>query len=342
MLRFLEVTEPHETQPLAVLAQTDLRTPGSTKVYRWVPNLRRWVRDDDILRDVLSFPMDQLNRYREISAERAAELVRTLPKITARWVVNGYKAQDESIESIELDLPIVAQPRPVTDPLTGARLDSAKPGEWVPVRTFELDQRAAARTWASEVRRGVKKALAGRGPLEARVVPRSGQLVVDVRRDTGEELIRTARAIAERAHGLQVDKAGMRYIDHPRRVAERLAADGAPVAAIAAAWLHDVLEDTAITVDELRNEGIPEEVLSAVEAVSKRPGQDARSYAAAVLASPLGLIVKRGDLADNTDPERLERLDDTTRRRLEKKYAEMRKLLGIDAPSALAAYPRAR
>ncbi len=342
MLRFLEVTEPHETQPLAVLAETDLLTPGSTKAYRWVPNLRRWVRDDDILRDLLSFPMDQLNRYREISAERAAELARTLPKIAARWVVNGYKAQDQAIESIELDLPIVAQPRPVTDPLTVARLDAAKAGEWVPVRTFELDQRAAARTWASEVRRGLKKALAGRGPLEARVVPRDGQLVVDVRRETGEELIRTARAIAERAHGLQVDKAGRRYVDHPRRVAERLASDGAPVAAIAAAWLHDVLEDTALTADDLRKEGIPDEVISAVEAVTKHAGQDARSYAAAVLASPLGLLVKRADLADNSDPERLMLLDDTTRRRLEKKYTEMYRLLGSHAPAAIAAYPRAR
>lgn len=333
MIKFYEISDPQETEPFGVIAETDLRTPGSTKAYRWIPNLRRWVRSDAVLRDLLSFPMDRVNRYREISAERAAELVRALPKITARWVVNEYKAQPESIESIELDLPIVAQPRPATDPLTAARLDAAKLGEWVPVRTFEISQRTAARTWASEVRRGLKKALSDIGPLEARLVPAGEQLVVEVRRDAGEELVRRARAIAERAHGLQVDKAGRRYIDHPRRVAERLEAASAPASAIAAAWLHDVLEDTALEADDLRAEGIPDEVVTAVEAVTKRPGQDARSYAAAVLASPIGLEVKEADLDDNSDPARLQLLDETTQRRLVKKYTEMRQLLGTPAPA---------
>ena len=54
-----------------------------------------------------------------------------------------------------------------------------------------------------------------------------------------------AKDIATKAHEGQVDKAGMPYIDHPRRVAERVAqVDGRPEA-IAVAWLHDVVEDTA-------------------------------------------------------------------------------------------------
>ncbi len=98
MIRFFEVSDPQEDQPFAVIAETDLSHPGSSKVYRWIPNLQRWVRSDPALRDRLSFPMDRLNDYREIDAGRAAELVRTLSDIRAGWVVDEYQAQPESID----------------------------------------------------------------------------------------------------------------------------------------------------------------------------------------------------------------------------------------------------
>ena len=82
-----------------------------------------------------------------------------------------------------------------------------------------------------------------------------------------------AKDIATKAHEGQVDRAGMPYIDHPRRVAERVAqVDGRPEA-IAVAWLHDVVEDTATTLDDLRAGEFGEHVVAAVDAMTRRPDE---------------------------------------------------------------------
>lgn len=148
---------------------------------------------------------------------------------------------------------------------------------------------------------------------------------VDMHRDSVE----LAKAIAERAHAGQVDKAGAEYIAHPRRVAEIARSYGSSDEAIAAAWLHDVLEDTSVTADDLRRAGIPEEVIAAVESVTKRSGERLEDYCARVRANPLALRVKRADLDDNTDLRRIAALPEKTRQRLAAKYARMRSLLGL-------------
>lgn len=141
-----------------------------------------------------------------------------------------------------------------------------------------------------------------------------------------------AERIATEAHDGQLDKAGRPYIEHPRRVAawaQRLNPEVAE-AVLEAAWLHDVLEDTSVTRDELAAHGISAEAIAMVEAVTKRAGEPREAYFARVLACPGALEVKRADLADNTDPERLARLDEATRARLEAKYATAFELLGIE------------
>lgn len=143
----------------------------------------------------------------------------------------------------------------------------------------------------------------------------------------GPALVETARRLATQAHGAQKDKAGNPYIDHPRRVAERLEAAGASAQAVAAGWLHDVLEDTPTTATDLAAVGIPAEVIDAVTAVTKRPGEPTEDYAARIRASALGLQVKEADLADNCDPARMALLDENTRERLTSKYRRMRTLL---------------
>ena len=70
-----------------------------------------------------------------------------------------------------------------------------------------------------------------------------------------------ARAIAEKAHADQVDKAGEPYIGHPAHVAASVEGDKAK----AVAWLHDVVEDTSTTFDDLRAAGVDDEVLAALE-----------------------------------------------------------------------------
>jgi hypothetical protein len=63
--------------------------------------------------------------------------------------------------------------------------------------------------------------------------------------------------------------------------------------------------------------------------MSKRPGEEAEAYARRILATPGARLVKASDLAHNADPERLAALDEHTARRLTRKYAAMRKHLGL-------------
>lgn len=145
----------------------------------------------------------------------------------------------------------------------------------------------------------------------------------------GEDLVELARTIATKAHQGQTDKLGAAYIGHPARVAEHARRLGWDDYAVAAAWLHDVVEDCGVTTRDLRAAGIPQEVCDAVVRLSKVPGQALEEYCAAVKADPLALLVKRADLADNTDPERTGLLPADTRSRLAAKYARTRALLGI-------------
>ena len=131
-------------------------------------------------------------------------------------------------------------------------------------------------------------------------------------------LLATALAIAARAHAGQVDKAGRSYLAHPLRVAARVVDAGDEV--VAAALLHDVVEDGALTVEDLARAGVPGRVVEAVDQLTRRPGE---AYSAAVrraAAHPVAAIVKRADIADNTDPARLALLPEELRARLTAKY----------------------
>lgn len=138
-----------------------------------------------------------------------------------------------------------------------------------------------------------------------------------------DPLVTLARGLAEKAHGGQVDKAGQPYISHPARVAARLETDYE----IAVAWLHDVLEDTDLTVQDLRDYGLPQQVVSAVEALTRRLGEDPQEYYQRVAGDRLATRVKFADLEDNSDPVRLALLDESTRTRLIAKYRKGHALL---------------
>jgi (p)ppGpp synthase/HD superfamily hydrolase len=141
----------------------------------------------------------------------------------------------------------------------------------------------------------------------------------------GRGLLELADRIAEEAHRGQSDQGGAPYIAHPRRVAQRVADRGGTVEQRAAALLHDVLEDTEVTEDDLRAADVPEAVVSAVVALTRTD----ETYEAAVrraAAHPVARLVKRCDLEDNTDPDRLALLDEATRTRLTAKY---RRAIGL-------------
>ena len=143
------------------------------------------------------------------------------------------------------------------------------------------------------------------------------------------ELVATAEAIATKAHAGQVDKSGADYIEHPRGVAAQFDPVTQPNEC-AAAWMHDVLEDTDVTADDLRQAGIPFEVIDAVRLLTKNPAEpNLDDYYARIKANPLALAVKAADIANNTDPVRVAQLDPAARERLAAKYQSARIKLGL-------------
>ncbi|WP_430647400.1 hypothetical protein [Agromyces sp. GXS1127] len=138
-----------------------------------------------------------------------------------------------------------------------------------------------------------------------------------------------AKGIAFAAHRGQLDKSGTPYIDHPGRIAERFDPVADPIAA-AAAWLHDVLEDTPLTSRELFEAGILLEIVGVVELLTRRPEVTPDEYYARIRRHPVALRVKLADIDDNTAPWRLRRLDFAKQQRLAEKYRHARRALGVE------------
>jgi (p)ppGpp synthase/HD superfamily hydrolase len=141
-------------------------------------------------------------------------------------------------------------------------------------------------------------------------------------------------ALAREAHAAQTDKAGQPYTEHLRAVADGVRARGGDEEQIAAAWLHDAIEDDALSEEWLAGAALTDRTKAVVRALTKREGERPEAYAARILATPGALLVKESDLAHNADPARLAVLDVPTRTRLERKYAHMRNLLGLTTEEA--------
>ncbi|MFW3475127.1 HD domain-containing protein [Streptomyces microflavus] len=147
---------------------------------------------------------------------------------------------------------------------------------------------------------------------------------------TGNHLNLTqVEAFARQAHATQTDKAGRPYTEHLAAVAEGVRVRGGSDGQIAAAWLHDAIEDDALSARWLAEAALPQEVKDMVLAVTKRPDEELSAYTARLLATPGALLIKEADLAHNADPARLAVLDEPTRTRLTAKYAQVRALLGL-------------
>ena len=130
--------------------------------------------------------------------------------------------------------------------------------------------------------------------------------------------ITDAIAFAAQRHKRQTDKAGAPYIWHPLRVAMRLDCGDAQLAAV----LHDVLEDTKTTEQELRRRGVPLRVLEALRLLTKRPDDGSRylQFIRRLKVNAIARVVKEADILDNLDPGRLALLAPEERRRLKAKY----------------------
>ncbi|MFF7127678.1 HD domain-containing protein [Streptomyces sp. NPDC008240] len=137
-------------------------------------------------------------------------------------------------------------------------------------------------------------------------------------------------SLARTAHAGQTDKAGRPYAEHLAAVADGVRARGGDAEQIAAAWLHDSVEDDALSEEWLTAAALTPRTKAIVRAVTKRAGEAPEAYARRILATPGALLVKQADLAHNADPGRLAALDEPTRKRLTEKYTRMRALLGLD------------
>lgn len=140
------------------------------------------------------------------------------------------------------------------------------------------------------------------------------------------------QVFARRAHAGQVDKLGVPYFGHVQAVAEGLTPFGDDL--VMAGYLHDVLEDTAWTADDLAVRGLPSRALNAVLAVTNTPGGSYQEKILSLVGNRDALLVKVADNAHNSRADRLANLDPTTRQRLEKKYAQARRVLWGAVPAA--------
>jgi (p)ppGpp synthase/HD superfamily hydrolase len=107
--------------------------------------------------------------------------------------------------------------------------------------------------------------------------------------------------IAARAHAGQVDKGGEPYILHPLRLMLSVRSLHERLVAV----LHDVIEDTDLKPSDLAREGFPVEVIAAVQALTKMPGESRIEAAHRAAANPIAKVVKLADVTDNMDISRI-------------------------------------
>lgn len=123
-----------------------------------------------------------------------------------------------------------------------------------------------------------------------------------------------AYEIAKKAHLGQVDKAGEDYIKHPEKVASFVKTDEEK----AVAYLHDVIEDTELTLEDLCEYDFSKEVIEAVDIITKKRGEDYQSYLNSVKKNKLARAVKLADLRHNSDLTRLIKVTEKDIKRKEK------------------------
>ena len=128
---------------------------------------------------------------------------------------------------------------------------------------------------------------------------------------TNQEILKTSEALARKAHDGQFRRDGKTpYIEHPKAVAETVSDDITK----SIAWLHDVLEDTKLTMFDLGLQGIPPEVAIPVEVLTKKEGVSYRNYLANVKQNYRARQVKIADMLCN--------LTDSPTEKQVKKYKE--------------------
>ncbi len=126
-------------------------------------------------------------------------------------------------------------------------------------------------------------------------------------------LTKKAIKLAYKAHQDQYDKADLPYINHPLHLAEGMKDEYTTIAAL----LHDVIEDTEITVDELAKE-FPSEVIDALKLLTHQKDIPYMDYVAKIKSNDIARAVKIADLKHNSDLSRLDNISDKDLERIDK------------------------
>ena len=132
---------------------------------------------------------------------------------------------------------------------------------------------------------------------------------------------RKAMEIAYKAHHGQVDKSGVPYIFHPIHLAEQMDTEDECIVAL----LHDVVEDTEMTFEQLEKD-FSETVIQALKLVTRDKNEDYMQYVEKIKMNPIAKKVKLADLHHNSDITRLEKMTIIDLKR-NKKYEKAIKFL---------------
>ena len=127
-------------------------------------------------------------------------------------------------------------------------------------------------------------------------------------------MTKKALCIAYKAHDGQVDKTGVPYIFHPFHLAESMTDENSTIVAL----LHDVIEDTDWTIDDLAKEGFNEDVLTALKLMTHNPAEPYMDYISRLSTCSIARQVKLADLYHNSDRTRVENPDEKMLKRWDK------------------------
>jgi len=127
-------------------------------------------------------------------------------------------------------------------------------------------------------------------------------------------MTKTALKLCFEAHKDQTDKSGLPYVFHPFHLAEQMPDEKTTVVAL----LHDVIEDTDYTLDDMKNMGFSDDILSAIALMTHDDGVPYMEYVALIKKNPIAKMVKLADLRHNSDMSRLDKVTTHDRERAEK------------------------
>lgn len=128
------------------------------------------------------------------------------------------------------------------------------------------------------------------------------------------DLTKKALKLCFEAHKEQTDKTGLPYVFHPFHLAEQMQTEETVITAL----LHDVVEDTELTVRDLADMGFPKDVLDALELLTHDESVPYLDYVAGIKDNPIARTVKLADLKHNSDMSRLDTVDEEAALRAER------------------------